>query len=293
MSAQTDRWADMINIKLDELSRESDAPALITEAIRYSLLSGGKRLRGILTLAANACLGGDQEEVLVYACAVEMIHCFSLIHDDLPSMDDDDTRRGKPSSHIVYGEAMALLAGDALLSLAFECMLAHALRYPDRLVIHVEAIEQIAAATGSRGMAGGQCLDLSGVDSYSPDPAIRLKELHSLKTGALFKAAVASGLILANATREQIGAGIRFASSLGMAFQIRDDILDVIGDPAIMGKRAGMDADKVTWVTLYGLKGSERACAAYLDEAECALDALGGDTSEMLRLVELQRQRNA
>ena len=291
MSSRIAQWAELINGKLDELSAEAAAPSRIVEAMRYSLLSGGKRLRGSLALAANAMLGGDTGEALAVACAIEMIHCFSLIHDDLPAMDDDDTRRGKPSNHIAYGEALALLAGDALLSLAFERMIENARRYPDRLAYHLAAMDRVASASGMRGMAGGQCLDLAGIDGGAPGARARLKELHALKTGALISASVSSGLILAGASPEQLDAGERFGAALGVAFQIRDDILDVTGDPAALGKRVGMDKGKVTWVTLHGLEGSEFACGEYLGEAERALEIFGGNACDLRDLLERQKDR--
>ncbi|MDR1570656.1 MAG: polyprenyl synthetase family protein [Oscillospiraceae bacterium] len=299
MNQRFAEYADRINEKLDELSREPDAPKLIVDALRYSLLSGGKRLRGSLTLAANAMLGGDADEAIVPACAIEMIHCFSLIHDDLPAMDDDDIRRGKPSNHVVFGEGIALLAGDALLALAFEKMTAHALGYPDNLKAHMIAIERIARASGVRGMAGGQCLDLQGIDpsgqsyqSYQYREE-RLLKLHTLKTAALISASVAAGLILANASGAQIAAGEHYGTALGIAFQIRDDILDVEGDPSTLGKRVGMDAGKETWVSANGLEGSKRACDGYLRDAAAALEPFGDNAGELLYLLDAQRERKA
>jgi len=204
---------------MDELRSPEPLPA----AMRYSLLAEGKRLRPVLLLAACETAGGDVRAALPYACALEMIHAYSLVHDDLPAMDDDDLRRGKPTNHIVFGEGMALLAGDGLLSLAFETML-QAAQTPE----HIAAMRCIANAAGVHGMVAGQCVDLYR-DADAGSDAEMLQYIHLHKTADLFIGSVIAGLWLAGASEVQRAAGERFAKALGIAFQIRDDLLDIEG----------------------------------------------------------------
>ena len=255
------------------------APDRLRDAMRYSLLSGGKRLRGVLTLASCEMAGGKAEDALPFACAVEMIHAYSLIHDDLPAMDNDTLRRGKPTNHVVFGEAMAILAGDGLLTHAFEIMAAsnhpHAFR----------ALGEIASAAGVGGMLGGQVLDVTN-EGAAPEKTL-VEEIQRGKTAALLTAPVTAGLILGGADEKQIEAGRAYGYHLGMAFQIVDDILDVEGDPALMGKTLGKDAAerKLTWPACVGLDQAKRDAAAHIDAAVKALEVFGGAADDLKNLA--------
>ncbi len=245
------------------------APDALREAMRYSLLSGGKRLRGVLTLAACEMAGGEPEGALPFACAVEMIHAYSLIHDDLPAMDNDTLRRGKPTNHVVYGEAVAILAGDALLTHAFEVMAASAHARA------LAALREMAAAAGVGGMLRGQTLDVT-LEGSAPQRAL-VEDIHRGKTAALLTAPVVAGLILAHAPDEWVEAGRRFGFHLGMAFQIVDDLLDIEGDPALMRKTLGKDQQegKLTWPACVGVERARQDAAEHIRSAVSALSAFG------------------
>ena len=247
----------------------SGAPEILREAMRYSLLSGGKRLRGILTLAACDMAGGDFGAALPFACAAEMIHAYSLIHDDLPAMDNDTLRRGKPTNHVVYGEAVAILAGDALLTHAFEVMAASA--HPRALA----ALREMAAAAGVGGMLRGQTLDVT-LEGSAPDQAL-VEDIHRGKTAALLTAPITAGLILAGASENQVEAGRKYGFHLGMAFQIVDDLLDIEGDPALMGKTLGKDQEegKLTWPSCVGVERARQDAAEHIRSGISALSAFG------------------
>ena len=238
------------------------------EAMEYSLLAGGKRLRPVFALDFCRMSGGDWKTAAPFAAAVEMIHTYSLIHDDLPAMDNDDFRRGRPTNHKVYGEAMAMLAGDGLLTDAF-LVAAKAENVPgDRIA---KAIAVLAECTGSLGMVGGQVLDMTSEDRVLSEQEVL--DIQSRKTGRLIHAACALGAIAGGATQVQIAAAGEFAEALGLAFQIRDDMLDVIGTQAEMGKGVGTDAVKNTFVKLYDLEKCEELVNAYTEKAIRALDA--------------------
>lgn len=241
--------------------------AVLLEAMRYSLLAGGKRLRPVLCMAFSEAVGGTAEAALQAGAAIEMIHTYSLIHDDLPCMDDDDYRRGRLSNHKVYGEAVATLAGDALLTAAFGC-LAGADAPPERIV-RCTAI--LAGAAGENGMVAGQILDLEGEKRALSEAELR--EVHLHKTGDMIRAACQIGAVLGGGTEEQVEAAGRFAQSLGVAFQIRDDVLDCVGTQEELGKPIGSDeaSGKTTFVTLFGVEECGRLVQR---EAECALAAL-------------------
>ncbi len=283
-------WAQRTEQRLAELCDVYlPQDAEIGQAARYSLLGGGKRVRAVLTLAACALGGAPAEQALDYACALEMLHCYSLIHDDLPCMDDDDFRRGRPSCHKQYGEATALLAADALVTAAFEVIANAALPAQSR----VQAAAVLAKAGGARGMLYGQELD----KRYETQPAgeEQLRALHAHKTGALIVAAVELGCLAAGVDDALRTALARYAAELGLVFQIVDDILDVTATTAELGKPAGSDAsmDKTTFVTLYGLEGA-RALAE--DHNRAALDALQGfgEEAAFLRVLAddlLQRKK--
>ena len=258
---------EAVNAALDDYFNESCLQGELLEAMRYSLLSGGKRIRAVLVLSFCAACGGDEESAMNAACAIEMLHAYSLIHDDLPCMDNDTLRRGKPTNHVVYGETTAVLAGDALQAAAFSALL----RCPldaERLAAMALAL---ADAAGERGMCGGQYLDTAN----DPDEVDEeyLSALHAMKTGALLKAACVMGVLSAGGSSEQLSAAAEYALNLGLAFQIRDDELDSIGDAALLGKDIGSDAanGKTTFVTLYGVEGCERLVREYTERAVSAL----------------------
>ena len=253
----------------------------VVDAARYSLLAGGKRIRPVLFLAVADLLDCLDDAVLPFACAIEMIHTYSLIHDDLPAMDDDDLRRGRPTCHKVYGEAMAVLAGDHLLNRACEILLdAIDPARPKTLA----AARLISRAAGSRGMIGGQVLDLMA-EQRKPGAA-ELERLHRMKTGALLSAPVEAAAILSHAQPDTAETLARFGRTLGLAFQICDDLLDVTSSSAVLGKTAGKDYrdNKMTFITLYGLQETRRRLQETTREAEAELALLGaGDGTSFLR----------
>ena len=254
------------------------------DAMNYSLLAGGKRLRPVLTLEACFLCGGDMEAALPFAGAVEMVHTYSLIHDDLPCMDDDDLRRGRPTNHKVYGEATAVLAGDGLLTAAFEAMLAPGQDLPPERIVAAAGI--LARAAGGAGMVGGQILDMAGEERALA--LAEVEELQRLKTGALITAALEMGWAVAGGTGEQREALRRYGSALGLAFQIQDDILDVVGDEAALGKPIGSDArsGKTTFVTLKGVDGCRALVARLTGQAAEALSPFGEAGAELRALAE-------
>lgn len=282
--AQYSDWANKIERRLAALcDAYLPAQAQITQAARYSLLGGGKRVRGVLALASCVLCGTPAERALDYGCAVEMLHAYSLIQDDLPCMDDDDTRRGKPSCHKQFGECTALLASDALLTAAFE-VIAHAdLPAESR----VKAAAALAAGGGARGMILGQELDMK-YETVQAD-AEQLCTLHRHKTGALIMAAAAVGCAAAGADAPRCDALRQYAAELGLVFQIVDDVLDVTATTEELGKPSGSDAenDKTTFVTLYGLKGAQDLAD---EHNAAALAALQGFGSEADFLREMARE---
>ncbi len=253
--------------------------APMMEAMRYSLFAGGKRLRPILLMAAADAVGADGRRFLHSACALEMIHTYSLIHDDLPAMDDDDYRRGRLTNHKVFGEGMAVLAGDGLLTLAFETLLSQPDVAPETLA---KVAREVAQAAGPSGMVGGQAIDL-GSEGQQPTPET-MRMMHRLKTGALFRASLRAGALLAGGTDEEIQGLTHFAEQFGLAFQITDDILDVTGTEAILGKPIGSDAknQKATYVSIYGLPEATRMAKSAVDESIRALEPFG-DKAWVLR----------
>ncbi|HHU60407.1 MAG: polyprenyl synthetase family protein [Bacillota bacterium] len=263
------------NILEEKLPGVQVMPELIHEAMRYSTLGGGKRLRGMLVMAACEAVGGDVKQTDGLAAAVEMVHAYSLIHDDLPCMDDDDLRRGKPSNHRVYGDAMAVLAGDALLTLAFEILAQMPEDYGICPSVAIKVIAELSTGAGSQGMVGGQVIDISS-EGKKLTPQT-LDYIHKHKTGALIKAALRGGALIGGASGKELELLTSYGESLGMAFQITDDILDEIGHADQLGKAIGADRDKgkQTYPRLYGLEKSIELAEACV--AEC-LDALKGFT---------------
>jgi farnesyl diphosphate synthase len=241
--------------------------------MRYAVLDGGKRLRPLLVIAAAEAVGGDLQAALRAACSVELIHAYSLVHDDMPCMDNDVLRRGKPTVHVRFGEAQALLAGDALQALAFELLTPPATEMPDR--IQAALCRLLARAAGHEGMAGGQAIDLASVGYALGEDELR--QMHRLKTGALLRCSVMLGAACAEPTDVARQALARYGDAIGLAFQVVDDILDVTADSATLGKTAGKDAaqDKPTYVSLMGLDRSRAYAASLFDEAVSALAASG------------------
>lgn len=267
-------WVQAVNTALAELlPGEEEKPSRLHAAMRYSTLAGGKRLRPVLLLAAADLVAGDWRALLPAACSLELVHTYSLIHDDLPAMDDDDYRRGRPTCHKVYGEAVAILAGDALLTLAFE-LLTRPLPAvePGR---QLAAAAELARAAGSRGMVGGQVLDLAAEGRAIGLP--ELEGIHLWKTGALFRAALRMGGLLGGADDAALEALDRYAAGFGLAFQITDDILDVTGDAREMGKTPGSDArkQKATYPALLGLDQAKKKAAEAAELAAAALTPFG------------------
>ncbi|WP_314626063.1 farnesyl diphosphate synthase [uncultured Selenomonas sp.] len=267
--AEWKRRADLVEEGLLlELKKVPAYDETLENSMEYSLMAGGKRLRPVLLMAAADSVGKDGSNFLTTGCAIEMIHTYSLIHDDLPAMDNDDYRRGKPTNHRVFGDGIAVLAGDALLTLAFEVMLRQQGATPETLVA---VVSEMSRAAGPYGMVGGQVLDLEGEGRHLDMAALR--KIHMGKTGALFCAAIRSGAILAGANEAELAALTLYAERFGLAFQITDDILDVIGDEAAIGKPVGSDArnEKATYVTLTSLEEAQKLAEAAVSEAVEAL----------------------
>ena len=281
---QYSRYVGMVEETMEKILPQTEAvcpkdggviPQYLCETMRYSLLAGGKRVRPVLLLAACEMLGGELEQAKVPAAALEMIHTYSLIHDDLPGMDDDDYRRGRLTNHKVYGVGHAILAGDGLLNFAYESLLGNAAAYPDNLQGHVLAAKAIANRAGVTGMIAGQSLDLLS-EHMEPD-ADRLAYIHTHKTADLLTAPLLAAAYLAGADEEAIERLKRFGWCVGIAFQIDDDLLDVEGDAALLGKQTGMDAQrgKMTWPALFGVNAAKERSARRGDEAEEAISAFG------------------
>jgi farnesyl diphosphate synthase len=267
---------------------EHGAPATLVDAMRYAVLDGGKRLRPLLVMATYEALGHvsgapSASAALRAACSVELIHAYSLVHDDMPCMDNDVLRRGKPTVHVQFGEAGALLAGDALQALAFELLT------PDTAEVAAEIQARLCAllsrAAGSAGMAGGQAIDLASVGLRLNEA--QLRTMHSLKTGALLQCSVLMGAVCGGAEKAVYAALAQYGAAMGLAFQVVDDILDVTADSATLGKTAGKDADheKPTYVSLMGLEGSSQYAQSLLHDALAALDRSGLPNTEALRAL--------
>jgi geranylgeranyl diphosphate synthase type II len=283
---------EMVDAALDRvLPPETAEPLSIHRAMRYSVLAPGKRLRPVLVIAGAEAVGGRAEDVLDTACALELIHAYSLIHDDLPAMDDDDYRRGRLTSHKVFGEAIAILAGDALLTLAFRLIAVNAARVAPAAVGAVVA--EVADAAGTGGMVGGQVVDIeSEGKAIAPE---MLDYIHLHKTAALIRAALRVGALLAGAGPEQVEAISRAGRALGLAFQIVDDILDVEGNLAELGKSAGSDErkQKATYPALYGLATSKERARALVDETKQLLIPLGPPAEPIRAIADFVFERRS
>jgi geranylgeranyl diphosphate synthase type II len=272
--------AERVNAALEQILSDNYPPRL-WDAMRYSVFAGGKRLRPRLTLAACSGLGGDMETAMPFACAVELIHTYSLIHDDLPDMDDDDLRRGKPTCHIIYGSAMAILAGDALLNLAYEVM-------SDACAVHpgnIGAMSAIARAAGARGMVAGQAADMLS-ENKTVDES-ELIYIHANKTAALIRSCLEAGGVLGRADERRRAYLSEIGENLGRAFQIRDDLLDVTRSTEEMGKPAMSDIknNKSTYVSVFGLERAKEDCRALTRRAVGLIEELQLKDSALLRLA--------
>lgn len=275
---------------LDFLPNVDNKSISLYESMKYSLTAGGKRLRPVLLLAACEFAGGDIYEAMPYACAMEYIHTYSLIHDDLPAMDNDDLRRGLPTNHKVYGEALAILAGDGLLTSAFEAINKDMMLYfdePEKMTRRIKAAYEIAKGAGCRGMVAGQVSDIEGENmQYSNE---MLEYIHINKTGALIKSAVRAGLYLGNPTGQMLSDLEKYSENLGLAYQIADDILDVVGNPEELGKATGSDQKKHknTYTSINGMEASVNRLKELTDNAVEAL-APYYDNAEFFRNLVLE-----
>lgn len=263
----TKSYQAQIETYLDEncFQYDNQPQKKLFSAMRYSLLAGGKRLRPLLVMEFCRLCGGEPVTALPFAAAVEMVHTYSLIHDDLPCMDDDDFRRGNPTNHKVYGEAVAVLAGDALLTAAFQYLAKAKLPAECR----IKAVDVLSECAGELGMVGGQVLDMESEARQCTEQEVL--DIQSRKTGALIRSACMLGVIAANGTPEQLSAAAVFADHLGLAFQIRDDMLDVIGDASALGKSVGTDGQKNTFVQLYGIESCEKLVIEHTAKAIAAV----------------------
>lgn len=289
MKEELNKKAEYIDAALKKYLTVKDNPqSIIYEAMNYSVFAGGKRLRPVLMTETCRMCGGAIDEALPFACAMEMIHTYSLIHDDLPAMDNDDLRRGMPTSHIKFGEANAILAGDALLNKAFETALSYDGKNHERAL---RAVKMLAESSGTEGMIGGQIVDIASENKTVT--AEELKYIHLLKTGAIIRSACTIGAVMAGAGEKEIAAADEYAKNLGTAFQICDDVLDVTSTSDELGKPIGSDAEnkKNTYVTLFGLEKSKEFIHQYTDKAIAALDIFGERADFLIRLAKYMENR--
>lgn len=282
-----EEYRSMVEERLKQLLPEepnafaaNNRPQLLAESMRYSVLAGGKRLRPCLLLAACEAFGGKAEEALDFACAMEMIHTYSLIHDDLPGMDNDVLRRGKPTNHVVFGVGQAILAGDGLLNLAYEVMIKASMRSENKANC-LKAMDAIAYGAGVNGMVAGQCADLYAENKRVSDDKDLLEYIQAGKTMCMIRGAVLAGAILANASEEDIKAMSAYSYAFGILFQVTDDILDITADAEQFGKSKGKDAEegKLTAVSVYGLEGARKEAERLKNEALSALETIQTDTT--------------
>lgn len=287
-----EEYKQIVEARLEELIQKNTAefvagktPSLLAQAMRYSLMAGGKRLRPCMLLSACELFGGDISDALYFACAIEMIHTYSLIHDDLPGMDNDSLRRGRPTNHVVFGEGQAILAGDGLLNYAFEIMLSCCKNATHDVLRLVKATSDIAEAAGVSGMIAGQCADLYAEKREDVGESL-LTFIHLGKTAAMFRGAVLAGAHIGGADEDAIGKLKTFAESFGRLFQVTDDILDVTADDAF-GKTKGKDAEegKLTAVSVYGLEGAKALSDQLQREALDALDCFDARADYFRNLI--------
>ncbi|MER0279923.1 polyprenyl synthetase family protein [Clostridioides difficile] len=273
------------NVLKEYMPKEEGYQKTVIEAMNYSLSAGGKRLRPILTLEACKVVGGNEEEAIPFAMAIEMIHTYSLIHDDLPALDNDDLRRGRPTNHKVYGEAMGILAGDALLNYAFEVMLSGSINKenPEK---YLKAINEIAKGAGIYGMIGGQVVDVESENKQIEKE--KLDYIHMNKTAAMMVGCMRAGATIGGANPEQMEEITKYAKNIGLSFQIVDDILDIVGDEAKLGKKVGSDIEnhKSTYPSLLGLDKSKEIAYNLIDEAKKSIEKLSDDVDFLKGLAE-------
>lgn len=272
------------------LPKEEGYQKTIFEAMNYSLRAGGKRLRPILLMEAYKLCQGQGEDFVPYSVAMEMIHTYSLIHDDLPALDNDDLRRGKPTNHIVFGEAMAILAGDALLNTAYETMLNATFKHP-RPELSLRAAYEISRGAGIYGMIGGQVVDVESEDKKINKD--KLDYIHMNKTAAMIVGSVRAGAILAGVDEDRLESLTKYAENIGLAFQIVDDILDIEGDEKLLGKRVGsdLDNDKSTYPSLLGISESKKIVENLIEDAKISLEVFDSDAEFMNALADFIRDR--
>ncbi|CAB1068468.1 (2E,6E)-farnesyl diphosphate synthase (EC [Olavius algarvensis Delta 1 endosymbiont] len=277
--------SQIVNKALADILKNNQQGAIIDEAMQYSLMAGGKRIRPVLCLAAADTVGGNPADALTAACAMEMIHTYSLIHDDLPAMDNDELRRGKPTCHVAFDEATAVLAGDALLTLAFEVLASVPVNGPTRAAEWLQITRIIAVAAGSRGMIQGQMLDMAAEGRRLN--LAELEAMHTLKTGALIEASLHCGALLAGASPAQQANLKSYARNIGLAFQVADDILNVEGNPEIMGKAVGTDRlnQKSTYPALLGLDASRQFARKLTRRALQALETFDSKAEPLRALA--------
>ena len=293
-----DSYGEKVRIFEAELENRfgnlDDIPDTLLSAMKYSLFAGGKRLRPVLLLASCELFGGDYKQGVSLAMAVELIHTYSLIHDDLPAMDNDDLRRGRATNHKMFGEDMAILAGDALLNLAYEIMLRMAVSAGE-VGRYLAAAAEIAESAGARGMIKGQVLDMSGQKQSAADAAQAVREMHAHKTGKLLTAPLVAGALLGGAPEEELAAIRRFGEALGIAFQIQDDLMDVLGSEEDTGKPRGSDErnDKLTYVKVYGAPGAEREMKLATKRALDALEPFGTRAAFLRELAAALMERRS
>jgi geranylgeranyl diphosphate synthase type II len=285
LSAYIKNKNQQINIALEKILPDSQPSEPIVEAMKYSLMAGGKRIRPVLCLAAAEAVGGIPEAVLPAACALEMVHTYSLIHDDLPAMDNDDLRRGKPTCHVAFDEATAILAGDALLTLAFQVLSSAQFTGENQAYGWLKVIYIISTAAGYQGMIRGQMLDMAAEGQHLT--VDELKSMHTLKTGALIEASLLCGALLADARKHHMEILKTYARNIGLAFQVTDDILNVEGNPKIMGKAVGTDElrEKSTYPALLGLETSRQLAKKLVDEALQALEVFDKEADPLRALA--------
>ena len=282
-----------MNEALESMLQNSQQDETIDKAMQYSLMAGGKRIRPVLCLAATEAVGGNPNDALTAACAMELIHTYSLIHDDLPAMDNDELRRGKPTCHVAFDEATAILAGDALLTMAFEILASVPFEKTDQAAKWLQIIRIIAVAAGSRGMIQGQMLDIAAEGRRLN--VSELESMHTLKTGALIVASLQCGALLADADKDQLRFLKTYAGYIGLAFQVADDILNVEGNPEVMGKAVGTDRlnKKNTYPSLLGLDASKQFAQKLIHQALQALEIFDNkaDPLRALAIYIIERKR--
>lgn len=289
LNEKTDNIEQYLKITIEEKDKPQK---LIYEAMNYSLLSGGKRLRPVLLLAAYELFNNNENAAMPFACAMEMIHTYSLIHDDLPAMDNDDYRRGRLSNHKKFGEATAILAGDGLLNKAFETGLKAALESEINSNNAVRALFEIALSSGADGMIGGQVVDMFGHDKISS--VEDLKHMYSLKTGAIIKSSITAGAVLGGASKQELHALESYAENIGLAFQIEDDILDVTGNIERLGKKTGSDEanDKITYLSFISIEEAQKQVEILTNEAIESLYIFGDKATYLIELAKYLTSRD-